>query len=384
MRKISADFILNPAGNLVANHTLVVNDDGSIIDLVPGRDSDVTLFSGLLTPGFINTHCHLELSNLKAKIAPGNGIQEFLRDIIKVRNDNSTELHSKIISADKLMWENGIQAVGDICNTEISFDTKQHSKIRYYSFVELFNFNSSETESVYFAGEKKYNSAIQSHKYASIVPHAPYSVTPQLFEMIKAKNMNWCIHNQESLAENELFLTGIGLLSDLFSSMKINMKWFTPTGKNSLQSIANYFPETSKLLFVHNTFTKEKDIEFLKSKDYFNRSWFSICAKANLYIEKQLPSLSMFWKENCKLTIGTDSLASNDTLSVLEELKIIHNHFKNIPIEELLKWATSNGASYFGWNDLGSFNKNTRPGILWISDANEQEIKSESTVLRIA
>lgn len=91
----------------------------------------------------------------------------------------------------------------------------------------------------------------------------------------------------------------------------------------------------------------------------------------------------MFFDSGCNLTVGTDSLASNDSLSVLEELKSIHHSFPDIPIENLLTWATRNGAEYFGWDDLGSFKKNCKPGIILITHANANQLTAASQVQRI-
>ena len=130
MRKYTADFILSPDGKLVKDHMLVADDQGMIIDLVRGGDSDSVYYKGILSPGFINTHCHLELSYLKNQIAEGTGLDGFIRDIVKTRNDASPEIPSAISHTDQLMWDQGIQGVGDICNTDHTFKTKESGKIR--------------------------------------------------------------------------------------------------------------------------------------------------------------------------------------------------------------------------------------------------------------
>jgi len=387
MRKYSADYIFSPSGKLVANHTLITDDQGKIIDLVQGVESDAKFFNGILSPGFINAHCHLELSHLKNKITPGNGLDGFIKDIVKIRANNNTDIETAITQTDKLMWEKGIQAVGDICNTDHTFEVKKSSHIRYHSFIELFNFKPEEANSTLVAGQLLYHKAKLSHQNASIIPHAPYSVPPELFHLIQnlpeSQNANWCIHNQESVSENEMFISGMGSLMNFFTSAGIDMRWFIPTGKNSLPSISNYFPKNSHLLFVHNTFTSKSDITFMKSDSNFDRSWFCMCPKANLYIEKQLPDISMLDSESCKLIIGTDSLASNNELSILDELRVIQQQTESISTEKLLTWATINGASYFGWSDLGTFTKNANPGVIQITKADVNRIHPDSEVLRI-
>lgn len=387
MRKLTADFILHPNGSLVANHSLCVDDQGMILDLLDYTEPDCEYHQGILCPGFVNTHCHLELSHLQNKIPQRKGLDGFIRDFINARKMHSTAIQEQATETDKKMWDEGIQAVGDICNTTDTFEIKKHSPIRYHSFIELFNFQPMEAEITFTAGVDRYHAAIISHQRASIVPHAPYSVPPNLFNLIaanhKTNNSPWCIHNQESLAENELFQNGRGTLSECFQSMGIEMNWLVPCGKNSLPAIRNYFPDNTNLLLVHNTYTSSQDIDFLETENILDHTWFSICAKANMYIENRLPDIPMLFERGCKITIGTDSLASNDSLSIIDELKTIHAAFPQVPVETLLTWATSNGAAYFEWNDLGTFRKNAIPGVILISNADSKGIRFDSAVTRI-
>jgi cytosine/adenosine deaminase-related metal-dependent hydrolase len=260
--------------------------------------------------------------------------------LCKARKLFTEGIAAAIDEANTSMWESGIQGTGDICNTSDTFQAKKNSSMRYHSFVELFSLRSEDISNVFDSGENLLNQTGQLKLSASLVPHAPYSVPPELFALIREhneiNNSPWCIHNQETISENTMFKSGTGDLFDGFLSMGIEMKWFSVPGKNSLIAISDYFPKNSNLLFVHNTFTSEEDILFLKNSGYFNRSWFCFCAKANLYIENKLPDILMFHHSGCKITIGTDSLASNDTLSVLEEIKTIHQYVPEIAVETLL------------------------------------------------
>ena len=387
MLKYSADYILNSSGSLVKNHTLIVANDGRVLDLVDNRHEDSLFMEGILSPGFINTHCHLELSHMGSLISQGTLLHGFIAEIINKRNAAVDKVIPSLIEADTEMWNNGIQGVGDICNTDITFERKSGSKIRYHSFIELFDFNPANANLTFESGKKLFQFARETHQHSSIIPHAPYSVTPELFQVIKDFSnefkLSWCIHNQESDGENELFENKSGSLLEFFLSAGINMDWFKKIGESSLKSIEKFVPDHSNLLFVHNTFTTTEDIKYLKTKDHFKKSWFALCPKANLYIEKRLPDISMLENANCQITIGTDSLASNNNLNIWDEIKTIHYAYDSIPVEKLLKWATLNGATYFDWNDLGAFRKNTQPGILHISHVNENTIQHESRVTRL-
>lgn len=386
MRKLSADFILSPNGHLLRDHTLVIEKDGEILDLLPHTNEDAEFFEGILSPGFINTHCHLELSHFKNKISRNTGLEGFIFEFVRTRRSDDSDGTNAIEEANNVMWENGIQGVGDICNNDSTFSIKNKSKIRYHSFVEIFSMQKEDAEKTFLQGIDLLQKAIDSHQHASIIPHAPYSSSPQLFELINNHHQShpslWGIHNQESESENEMFMHLTGKLLNMFNQKGIDMSWFSSTGKNSLQTISKHFPLKSKILLVHNTFTRASDINFLKENNLFDRIWLSLCPKANLYIEGQLPDVPMLQNQNCKITIGTDSLASNDTLSILDEMIEIQTTFPEISIETLLTFATKNGADYFGWNDLGAFTPGARPGIINITNSIEK-FNKKSKAIRI-
>ncbi|HQV66448.1 MAG TPA: amidohydrolase family protein, partial [Saprospiraceae bacterium] len=96
--------------------------------------------------------------------------------------------------------------------------------------------------------------------------------------------------------------------------------------------------------------------------------FWATCPNANLYIENKLPDYQIFRDADAKVTIGTDSLTSNWQLSIWEEIKTIRKYQSYIPLEELLTWATINGAEALSYEDrLGSFEVGKTPGILHIS-----------------
>jgi cytosine/adenosine deaminase-related metal-dependent hydrolase len=140
--------------------------------------------------------------------------------------------------------------------------------------------------------------------------------------------------------------------------------------------------ETRNLL-VHNTFSTKNDLN--KYTSYPGWFYYVLCPSSNRFIQNCLPDFSLFaspdfYRNTC---LGTDSLASNTCLSILEEMKIIQQHAPDIPLEMLLQWATINGARALGFDHLlGSFEKNKRPGVNLITgiDFEKMNLSSESEV----
>lgn len=171
----------------------------------------------------------------------------------------------------------------------------------------------------------------------------------------------------------------------LYDFLHVNLDFFPATGKSSLQSVANNFDGAKNTLLVHDVFTNEEDIQFVNklSKEQQNQYYYCLCINANQYISKALPPIDLFRRNNCQITVGTDSLASNHQLDILDELKTITRNFKNIPLQEQLQWATLNGAKALGFEQLGSFEKGKTPSIVLIDQIENDYLTPKSKSRRI-
>jgi aminodeoxyfutalosine deaminase len=386
MRKISADYIFPISSEPIKNGVITIDDDGVIVDTSPPtpllekKEKGVEYYEGIICPGFINTHCHLELSHMRAQVSENLGMTGFIKEIITKRsNFSEAEIEQKIIAAEAEMIKNGIVAVGDISNNNSTFKQKAKGNLLYHTFIEAFDLNPDKAEEVFknaleLKNQLRQLSTLNFKLLTSIIPHAPYSVSEKLFELISAEaiknNSILSIHNQESLGESELFISHTGQMFDTFSKMGIDMNRIPKTGLNSLRTTIPKLPASQKILLVHNTYTSEADIEFAENRyksAIINPQsailYWCTCPNANLYIENKLPNYNIFINANTHVTIGTDSLASNWSLSVLDELKTISKYYPQIPLQTLLTWATKNGADFLEFPKLGTIEKGKKPGL---------------------
>ncbi|WP_113651754.1 amidohydrolase family protein [Pedobacter namyangjuensis] len=382
---ISADWIFPVNSPAIQNGVIGLTEEGKIEKIFSALEAkdlaNVTTYKGALVPGFINTHCHLELSHLKDKIEQQTGLPGFIKQILSLRQQPDDEVLSAMKIADQQMAQNGIVAVGDISNQLISKSVKQNSKIYYHTFVEVFGFNRPSAP-IIAQGEKLKQEFLPLK--ASVVPHAPYSVSAELFgEINKITNAEdiLSIHNQETESENELFEAGTGAFADFFSSLGIAQSDAHNTRKNSIAYHLPQMPKAVNTLLVHNTFVNKTDVDFA-TKTHQQLYW-CLCPNANLYIEGTLPDVNMMTSKNVKITLGTDSLASNLALDILAEMKTLQER-KLIEFEELLKWATLNGAEFLNITDnFGSFEVGKKPGVLLLSIADDKIIKRDTVVKRL-
>ena len=368
---------------------MIVNDEGFIIEVSADKKqgiSDVEKYEGAIVPGFVNTHCHLELSHLKGHVSDHKGLTGFISELIPKRNSFSHEqIKSAIVLAEDEMIRNGIVAVGDISNTDSSFDQKKKGNIAYHTFLEIFDLVPEKGKEK--ITEAKALSSKLKTLNSSITPHSPYSVSGKLMELIdNLKQPFLSIHNQESASENELFLSGTGALAELMQNAGVDVD-SKRRAKNSLLYIFGGLIETKKMLLVHNTYTSVEDMELIKHyvKGAECEVVFCLCPCANLFIENRLPDIPMFIENGMKLTLGTDSLASNWSLSVLEEMKTISKHFPKIPFEVLVAWATKNGAEFLGMEkEIGTIEKGKRPGLNLLQGMNEKfELSEKISVQKV-
>ena len=391
-RKFKANHLFTGYEILTGNNVLITDETGSIIEITGEKDAgdNIEILNGILTPGFINCHCHLELSHMKGIVPPKTGLADFVQQVMSRRNEVEETKLTAIQNAEQELYNSGTIAIGDICNTTDSIFIKQKSKIQFHNFIEVSGF-------VDATAEKRFNNAksiqdefkIQNSKFKiSLSPHAPYSVSRALFQLLnnETKNQLITIHNQECAAEDELYKTKTGDLLNLYKNFGIDITGFEPTGKSSLQSWFPYFINGQSKILVHNTFISQGDIEFLLTTNNQQPTVsFCLCPNANLYIEQKMPPIDLLRKNNCPIVIGTDSYASNWQLNILEEIKTIQQQTSNaIPLQEVLQWATINGAKALQLQeDFGSFEKGKQPGVVLINEINNLNITKDSSAKRL-
>ena len=381
-RYLSADVIYDGLGNAHTDHILILDSDGTVLDLCPqssvNETIDVEYHHGGLTPGFINTHCHLELSHMKGLVDTGTSLLPFLKSVVQFRDFPQEVIDEAIAEGDKEMYENGIVAVGDISNKADTAKTKSNSPIDYYTFIEMFDFMQPFLTAGTIENYSKVyeNQSNQGYNKKSLVPHAPYTVSKELFEHVNKTNGNEAtisIHNQETEEENKLFRNKTGGFLDFYKGFDFNLDHFIPIDKTSLHYAIQYMNPHCKTIMVHNTTTSASDIK--AASEWSNNVFWASCPNANLYIENRLPNYQTFLDNKAVVTLGTDSLTSNWQLNIASEMLAIQKYASYVPLKTLVQWACNNGAKALGYEDrLGSFEKGKIPGVNLIQTAQKGDV----------
>ncbi|MFY7901222.1 MAG: amidohydrolase family protein [Chitinophagaceae bacterium] len=391
-QKFAADYIFNGYEIIPANNVVVItNTEGRILDIVSKNEAgeDILFVKGMISPGFINCHCHLELSHLKGIIPKKTGLIDFILQILNKRSTTAEIIQDAIEKAEAEMIQNGIVAVGDIANTTNTIFQKQKHQLYYHNFVELSGFSPQIASQRFQAGLTIYQTFLQHFpKQTSIVAHAPYSVSPELFQLIAEASSGQqvtSIHNQESIHENPFFLDGSGDFNRLYQQLQVPIhSFYTPSKQTSLATVHPKMQQNKNILWVHNNFTSAPDIQILEQNNHHQNHYWCICIAANKYIENVVPPIKQFHQSKFDCVIGTDSLASNHQLNILEELKIIKQHFSLISDKHLLQWSTLNGAKALNiQSEFGSIEKGKKPGLNCIDNLADGIITQNSTVHKL-
>lgn len=376
-RKFQADKIFTGFEFLDPGHVLIMDEDGKVMEVVAEMDAGegIERYRGILCPGFINAHCHLELSHLKNTIPPHTGLIPFLLDVVSKRDHDQSLILDCIENAEKEMELEGIVAVGDICNTSITLQTKCKSKIKWNNFIEVLGMKDEKAEAnlLHYEGILDAFNGAATNMKSSLVPHAPYSISNKTFEGINNRTGHSIVsmHSQENPAEDELYAKGTGDFIILFNKLGLAESPFPVSGKSSLQSCMPYFNKQQRMILVHNTFTSAEDIVFAldHAREHLSGVHFCICANANLYIENRMPPIELLIRNKAEIILGTDSYSSNWQLSIAAEIRTIRKELPEIPLQRILQWATINGARALERDDaLGSFEPGKKPGIVLVDN----------------
>lgn len=390
MKRITAEYIYTLESEPIRNGFVEYEEDGTIT-AVGQCEAGEEVMSGAIVPGFVNAHCHVELSHLHKKFRKGTGMAGFIDQINELRDWAGREVKQQLVQEwmDK-MWNDGVSAMADISNDDSSFDVKKSHKMYTRTFLEVFGSEPEMCEGVMNDVTALKAVADEAGIDAAPTPHSCYTMSPQLLSASAAAGLESgyiSYHSQESQEEEDLLISGSGAMYE--NRKRSGMSTPPVTGESSLKYFLDRLadvkpaPYDENILLVHNVCLQQSDIDAVKQT--MNNAYFAICPLSNIFIHNALPPIDLMRKNGLAIALGTDSLSSNDDLDVMKELVCLHENFPQVPMNELFTWASRNGARFLGKdNVLGSIAAGKCPGIVHISALDENGfITAESRSRRI-
>ena len=300
---------------------------------------------GAILPAFVNAHTHLELSAMRGRLSGHRGFVDWIRHLIELRNKISREQIGKAIRDElALMKKQGVGLVGDIGNTQASFQPCRDAKgIETVFFREFLGFNKTRTKE---AGNTlfKIEGFFDYDDSFHLAAHSPYTVSEELFKSLKRwtykRGKMLSVHLSESIEESEFLAGRNGLLKDLLAERSVWDEEFDPPGLSPIAYLDGLGILDENTICVHLVHLSQEDMRILAER----RARCCLCPRSNLFLRVGFPDIKGLLDQGISPALGTDSLASNNSLSMLDEIACVHKHEPGIPPDDILQMATLNGA----------------------------------------
>ena len=391
-RRIAASFVYTLEAQEPIRNGFVEYDenDGTIVQVGVCEDpSTEEFYEGALVPGFVNAHCHVELSHLHKKFRKGTGMAGFIDQINELRDWAGREKKAELVKEwmDK-MWADGVSAMADISNDDSSFEVKASHNMYTRTFLEVFGSEPHMCEGVMDEVRALHQVASSKGIDAAPTPHSCYTMSPQLLSASAAAGLEGgylSYHSQESQEEEDLLMNGSGAMYE--NRVRNNMSTPPVTGESSLKYFidrladARSAPYMEHILLVHNVCLKQDDID--AARKVMKNVYWAVCPLSNIFIHDALPPVPLMRKNGLDIAIGTDSLSSNDDLNMIGEIACLHRNFPEVPMNEIFTWASLNGARFLSKEDvLGSLSVGKRPGVVLVSDLDADGCVTDSSTTR--
>lgn len=366
------EYMLMPDSSIRSGMAVLTNPNGSIKDVFEAKENlylnEKTYHCcGLLLPGLINSHCHLELSWCRGLYPEKSGMEAFYGAMSGVHSRRPADqiILANIQHAMEELYNQGVVAIADISNTPLTLSAKTNSNIYFHTFLEVFGTNENDAKYCFndiltlqktFA-ENKQNCSLSAHTLITL----SQTLMSLLMTRIEEEKTIHSIHFLESIEEKQYF-------EQMRPILNIHGNNFAKSNYKSASNAAcKLMPAQNRVMFVHNTFAGKENIEEILH--HFSNPWFCFCPASNQYITGQLPDVPMIQSLTPDILIGTDSLSSNHELNMFAEIDILLDTYATLKPETLLAAATLNGARFLGIDkQFGSIEKNKKPGLVLLEN----------------
>ena len=286
----------------------------------------------------------------------------------------------------KTLWNRGVSAMADISNCSDTFAEKSTSPMYTRTFLEVFGTEPEDCDAVMDGVRELKKTADSFGIDAAPTPHACYTMSPELLTAVSKEGLKsrfLSFHSEETQEEEDMMISGTGAMYE--NRVRAGMSVPPVTGESSLMYFidrlekAHAAPFDEHILLVHECCMTEEGTEAVKK--VMNHPYVALCPCSNIFIHNALPPVEMIRRSGIKITVGTDSLSSNDDLDMVRELFCLQENFPQIPLGEMIFWATANGADFLGKGDVyGKMLPGMKPGLVFIDHLSENGYLTTASV----
>ncbi len=354
----------------IAIHDSRIVDIGTYAAVRRRNNSEVRdLGEAVIMPGLVNAHTHLELTHHQDLIHRTSRFTDWLSQLIRNHKSDPEWIDSAVKSGVEMSLASGATTVGDIHGFGKSAHTHKNSPVRTVVFFETTGFSPERTQ----IGVDRIDEFLESSPQAdalflpAVSPHAPYSTSAVLYrhclELVQTRDLLICTHLAETKDEIEFLASGTGAFANLLNAFGISMKGWTPPRCSPVR----YLKETGILacrpLLAHCNYLSDADIQSLAESG----ASVAFCPRAHHYFHHTSHPIFRLIKAGVNVVIGTDSLASNWSLSMLDELKYLAKTQDSLSPETIFDLVTINGARALSLNRVGKLEKDWYADVIGVA-----------------
>lgn len=348
--RIKFRALLTMSGDPVENGELII-DGGNVVDIATqsGNDDVLDLSDYLLMPGFVNAHSHISLTALEKKLSPSDSFVDWIRELIPL--NSSLDNESRVLgiqSGAETMKRSGVTAFGDYVADPELLPLIGNLGFRSVLFLETIGFHSEKAQELCKSVEEVLMRGNPSPIcQLGLAPHAPYSVSPDLFRSLGSLAQKYhcpvSCHVAEVKEEGRFLVLGDDSLEELLKERSAWDPNWQPPYKSPMQYLSS-LGILDHLIAVHCNFVSD-DLNLMKEKKV---SAVFCPQSSNWFGRSQLMPVRDLIDRGINVAIGTDSLASSHSLNYLDELRMADKLLPDVSRKEILTMATCGGAEALG------------------------------------
>jgi aminodeoxyfutalosine deaminase len=379
MRVVHADAIVTGDAPIVRDGAVVVGARGEIVECAPATEvlprhagAPVERVRGVVMPGLVNAHTHLELSALRGQVPGGAGFVPWVEHLIGLRAEAQPEEdESAIDQAVRELEAYGTVAVGEVTNSLAAVPVLARRGFVGCVFHEIFGVEREPLERRLAAlpamlAERVGAWPTEDLAYAATA-HTLYTthadVVRRLVRDAGERGARLSVHLAEHAAERRFLEAGDGPIVAWYEQrLKLRRDLLEPVAKSPVALAEELGALAPHVIVVHLTDARPEELALVAQRG----SPVVFCPRSNLHIETRLPPLLAARAAGLSPALGTDSLASSASLDVLAEARALGDRFPGVPASELLRMSTWEGARALGRRDVGRIAKGARPGLIAI------------------
>jgi len=325
---IHAGVLISADGNLQHDVTISVVD-GKIDDIMPNSPERSSASYAVVTPMFHNGHSHCEYQALES-VLPSSEFFPWIRDVVrlKLRLPSKFWLYSTLLGVTKL-FRMGYASTGDCCDSGFAPAIMSALGMHGVCYREV---NGLSEE---FDGPRCnaiMNTVLNSRLVTTmgIAPHAIYSTCDNILETVakQSQNVPVCIHVDESPEEEQFCRLANGPFAEMYERRRVVR---ASPESSALQFFDGMGLVTANTLLVHGCTWDQDDVAIVKAKN----ASVAICPESNRFLHCGYPPIELFYDQDVRVVIGTDSALSCHSMSPMHQMKLL---METNPRGELHRW----------------------------------------------